>query len=181
MRSVLPHASEMAGFSPDYSVWDVIWVLFVLAVIIAMIILILKFLGKRSRGWGTSPLLRSLGGYPLGTNKSVQVIEFGGRIYVLGGGENITMLDAITDSETVAALLARHEALTETAGPPLAEWLQLRMRKARKPQMESSANADGRSQFQQALEERLKELADRRQRAEQLLGEKSSEDRSDHP
>jgi flagellar protein FliO/FliZ len=178
--NVLPYASEFSGVSPGYSPWDVIWILFVLAVIIALIILLLKFLGKRSRGWGSSPLLRSLGGYPLGTNKSVQIIEYGGRIYVLGVGENITILDAITDSETVASLLAQQESLEETSGPALPEWMRNWIRRGKRPGGQHTVQTDTRSSFQQTLEQRLQELADRRQRAEQLLGENSSKDRSDN-
>lgn len=179
--NVLPHASEFSGVSPGYSPWDMIWILFVLALIISLIVLLIKFVSKRSRGWGANQSLRSLGGYPLGTNKSVQIIEYSGRIYVLGVGENVTILDAITDQETVASLLARQESLAEASGPALPEWMRRWTRKNKGPAGQHTAQPDSRASFQQTLEQRLRELADRRQRAEQLLEENSSGDRSDHP
>ncbi len=178
--NALPYASDFSSASPGYSAWDMIWILFVLAIIIALIVLLLKFLGKRSRGWGTNRSLRSLGGYPLGTNKSMQIVEWNGRIYVLGVGENVTLLDSITDTETVASLLAEQDSQAESSGPVMPEWLR-KWTSRGKTRSFASAGTDTRPNFEQTLEKRLRELADRRQRAEQLLEDMPSGDRSDNP
>ena len=57
---------------------------------------------QRNRGWGTNRALRSLGGIPLGQNKSLQVVELSGRVYVVGVGDSITLLDKIDDPEASA-------------------------------------------------------------------------------
>lgn len=175
------HASDLSDANPAGSAWELLWILFVLAVVVALIVLLLRFLGRRSRGWGQSRSLRSLGGYPLGTNKSLQIVEWNGRIYVLGVGENVTLLDSITDPELAAALLAEHDTFAETAGPFLPEWLRKRVLR-KQPLEESAGHTDRRTDrpsFKQTLEERLRQLAERRRRAEQLLEEKPPEDRSD--
>ncbi|WP_276352491.1 flagellar biosynthetic protein FliO [Cohnella caldifontis] len=179
--NALPIAEDFGDVSPGGSAWEMLWILFVLAVIVGLIVLTLRFLGKRSRGWGMNRSLRSLGGYPLGTNKSMQIVEWNGRIYVLGVGENVTLLEAISDPDLVAALLAEHDASVESDRPALPSWLrklgQRRPPQADKPEL---AGTIARPSFEQTLEARLRELAERRQRAEQLLEDKPPDDRSDH-
>ncbi|MBW5444563.1 flagellar protein [Cohnella sp. CFH 77786] len=176
------YAGGFADNGPAGSVWDLLWILFVLAVIVGLIILLLRFLAKRNRGWGTNRSLRSLGGFPLGTNKSMQIVEWNGRIYVLGVGEDVTLLESITDPETVASLLAEHDSAAESSASPLPEWLRSWTRKFPSPEGgKANADADARESFEKTLENRLRELAERRQRAERLLEEKPNEDRSGHP
>ena len=62
----------------------------------------LNGLSQRNRGWGTNRALRSLGGIPLGQNKSLQVVELSGRVYIVGVGDNITLLDKIDEPEDSA-------------------------------------------------------------------------------
>ncbi|OXS59685.1 hypothetical protein B1A99_09065 [Cohnella sp. CIP 111063] len=173
-------ADELPDTSSLGSVWDLIRVLVVLGLIIGLIVLVLRFLAKRNRGWGMNRSLRSLGGYPLGTNKSMQIVEWNGRIYVLGVGENITLLESITDAEIVDALLAEHEAGMADMGPALPDWLR-KWTERNKPQSEdlASTTAGADSSFEKSLENRLRELSERRQKAEQLLEDNRSEDRTD--
>ena len=161
---------------------EMIWILFVLAVIVGLIIVLLRFLAKRNRGWGTNRSLRSLGGYPLGPNKSMQIVEWNGRIYVLGIGENVSMLDAITEPETVAALLAEYDSAQEGMTPRIPDWLRKLGRQERST-VRSSHPAEeqvNRPSFEETLEKRLSQLAERRRRAEQLLDEPFSEERPDN-
>jgi flagellar protein FliO/FliZ len=162
------------------SAWDLIWVLFVLAIIVGLIVLLLRFFAKRNRGWWMNRSLRSLGGFPLGTNKSMQIVEWNGRIYVLGIGENITLLESITDSDMVALLLAEHDSHTVKTAPVIPEWLR-KWTQRNNPQGEELAPKETNSQtsFEQTLENRLRQLSERRQRVEQMLDENRSEDRTD--
>jgi len=162
------------------SIWSLVWVLFVLGVIIGLIVLVLRFFAKKSRGWGMNRSLRSLGGFPLGTNKSMQIVEWNGRIYVLGVGENVTLLESITDSDAVDALLAEHDAESAASAPAIPEWLR-KLTQRNKPQGEekSSAMTGSDASFEKSLESRLRELSERRQKVEQMLDDSRSEDRTD--
>lgn len=161
------------------SPWDVLWILFVLAVIVGLIVVLLRFLAKRSRGFGMNRSLRSLGGYPLGPNKSMQIVEWNGRIYVLGVGENVSMLDAITDPDEVAALLAAYDMTQEEMPAGLPDWLRKFGQRNRPDAGSDEAAVDRGSlpSFEETLEQRLRKLAERRQRAEQLLEEPPSDER----
>lgn len=167
-------------FQKAGSSWDLIWVLFVLGIIVGLIVLSLRFLAKRNRGWWMNRSLRSLGGLTLGTNKSVQIVEWNGRIYVLGIGDNVTLIESITDTDTVAALLADHDSSEQAKAYPLPAWLRKwsgRNDAQGEPDSQSSANAS--SPFEKTLENRLRELTERRQRVEQLMEERRAEDRTD--
>lgn len=166
------------------SPWGLIWVLFVLAVIICLIVLLLRFMGKRNRGWGMNRSLRSLGGFPLGTNKSMQIVEWNGRIYVLGIGENVTLLESITDSDMVNVLLAEHDTQTQNTGPAIPDWLRKWTQRNNQQDIEhmpSPNEKNKQTSFEQTLEARLRQLSERRQRVEQMLEENRSEDRTDKP
>lgn len=161
------------------SSWDLIWVLFVLGIIVGLIVLSLRFIGKRNRGWWMNRSLRSLGGLTLGTNKSLQIVEWNGRIYVLGVGNDVTLLDAITDTESVASLLAEHDSEEMAKGNSLPAWLRkwsVRNNAQGEPGADSAANPNS---FEKTLENRLREMTERRQRVEQLMVERRAEDRTD--
>lgn len=167
------------SYSPG-SPWEVLWILFVLAVIVGLIVVLLRFMAKRNRGFGMNRSFRSLGGFPLGPNKSMQIVEWNGRIYVLGIGENVTMLDAITEPELVAAMLAEFDSAQEAMPAGIPEWLR-RFAQRRRPDEGDGEAANGRSpapSFEETLEHRLRQLAERRQRAERLLDESHSDERS---
>ncbi|MEQ4483986.1 flagellar biosynthetic protein FliO [Cohnella silvisoli] len=167
-------------FQGSTSAWDLIWVLFVLGIIVGLIVLVLRFFAKRNRGWGMNRSLRSLGGYPLGTNKSMQIVEWNSRIYVLGIGDNVTLLESITDPEIVADLLAEHDSATANTGATLPEWFRKWTGRNSEPSEDTVNNvANNGTSFEQTLENRLRQLSERRQRVEQLLEESRSGDRTD--
>jgi flagellar protein FliO/FliZ len=162
------------------SAWDLIWVLFVLGIIIGLIVLILRFFAKRNRGWGMNRSLRPLGGFPLGTNKSMQIVEWNGRIYVLGVGDDVTLIESISEPEVVAALLAEHDSNTANTGPAMPDWLRKWTGRNNPPNDENSSIQPGNNvSFEQTLENRLRQLSERRQRVEQLLEDSRSGDRTD--
>ncbi|WP_052476281.1 flagellar biosynthetic protein FliO [Cohnella kolymensis] len=162
------------------SAWDLIWVLFVLGLIVALIVLLLRFISKRNRGWWMNRSLRSLGGLTLGTNKSMQIVEWNGRIYVLGVGENVSLIESITEPEMVAALLAEHDTAAANTAPALPAWLR-KWSVRSNPQTEPGSHQESgkHPSFEQTLENRLRQLSERRQRMEQLLDESRSEDGTD--
>lgn len=169
-------------FSGAGSTWDLIWVLFVLAIIVGLIVIVLRALAKRNRGWWMNRSLRSLGGFPLGTNKSMQIVEWNGRIYVLGIGDDVTLLESITDPEIVVALLAEYDSTTTNPGPVLPDWLR-KWTGRNNPQDEETTNKEASNQtsFEHTLENRLRQLSERRKRVEQLLEDDRSGDRTNKP
>ena len=92
---------------PDQSkpfVLMLVQLFFYTALVIVLIVLFARFLAKRRQWWGEHALFQNLGGAPLGANKSVQLVKLGDKIYVLGVGEEITLLDIIDDPDEVRRL-----------------------------------------------------------------------------
>ncbi|MFC5702122.1 flagellar biosynthetic protein FliO [Cohnella faecalis] len=167
------------------STWDMLWVLFVLALMVGLIVLLLRFFAKRNRGWWMNRSLRSLGGLTLGTNKSMQIVEWNGRIYVLGVGEDVTLLESISDPDVVAALLAEHDTVNAAPAASLPIWLRKLTRQGgltdeTPKDVSEFTQPAGRSSFEQTLENRLRQLSERKQRMEQLLTDTKPEDRKNN-
>jgi flagellar protein FliO/FliZ len=164
----------MAG-SDSYA-GSIIWVIISLIIVIGLIILLIKWLSQRNRVWGTNRAVRSLGGVALGQNNSLQVIELTGRLYVVGVGENVTLLDKIEDVEQVQAILASLDRQSNGAvwsTNTITDFLK-RFRKQEPSSGEDLTNEQWdmqSSSFQSLLNQNLSKQADRKQQLESLLKE----------
>ncbi|SFS79200.1 flagellar biosynthetic protein FliO [Paenibacillus sp. BC26] len=155
-----------------------IWVIIALMLVVGLIILVMKWLSSRNRGWGTNRALRSLGGIPLGQNKSLQVVELSGRVYVVGVGEDITLLDKIDDPETASAIL---EAIEQQNGrtwntPNLTDFIG-RFRKTNKADEPTSEPWQAATSFKELLNNGMMRQSDQKQKVEELLKERNQNDR----
>lgn len=151
-----------------------IWVIVALLIVIGLIVLLIKYLASRNRGWGTNKALRSLGGIPLGQNKSLQVVELSGRLYVVGVGEDITMLDKIEDPDAVAAIM---DAIEQQNGrtwssPTIADFLG-RLRNKQQSSRPSEDEWQSSVSFKELLNNGMKRQADQKQKVEELLKEQN--------
>ncbi|MEW9667646.1 flagellar biosynthetic protein FliO [Ammoniphilus sp. 3BR4] len=82
-------------------------VVFFLIIIGLLIYFLIRFLSNQSRqSMGGLPL-RLLGGIALGHNRSVQVVQVGGKVYLLGVGQDVHLLHMMEDEEEVAEWLAK--------------------------------------------------------------------------
>src|SRR4051794_4510817 len=89
-------------------------VIIVLAVIVVLIVLLIRFLGRRNQSLMSGRSIRTLGAMGLGPNKSVQIIELGSSLYMIGVGENISILDKVTDPDEVALIINAFEDQTSS-------------------------------------------------------------------
>ncbi|NBI27373.1 flagellar biosynthetic protein FliO [Chengkuizengella marina] len=76
-----------------------VFVFFVLLLIIVLIFLVIKFLTKNTML--SNRLIKHLGGIKLGQKNSIQVIEFGGDIYLVGVGDDVQLIDKIDQIEKI--------------------------------------------------------------------------------
>lgn len=93
-------------------------VIFALLFIIALIILLLRFLGKKSKMIGANKGMQHLAGMQLGQHKSLQLIEVGPFIYVLGIGEDVHLIDKIEDPELVELIKQQMSDVSPFPGSP---------------------------------------------------------------
>ncbi|UJL47949.1 flagellar biosynthetic protein FliO [Virgibacillus sp. NKC19-16] len=85
--------------------FDLVKMFFALLLVLALIYLLIKFLGKRNKLFHQVKALENLGGISVGQNKSIQLVRIGTKVYLIGVGENVEMLQEITDDEIKKDLL----------------------------------------------------------------------------
>jgi flagellar protein FliO/FliZ len=69
--------------------------IFSFAAIILLLLLCLKFLKAKSRYIPSEGPFHSMGGYPLGSNRSLQMLMIGKTLYILGIGNEVRLLRTI--------------------------------------------------------------------------------------
>jgi len=168
--------AEMVGTTSI--VGNLIWVIVSLIIVIGLIVFVIKFMAGRSRIWGANRSLRSLGGVALGQNKSLQVVDIAGQLYIVGVGEDVRLLDKIEDPEQAEAIIQ----LLEHPSPPmwntaaaLSFMNRLRSRTAGGNVQETSPIGD--DDFRSMLQNKLQRQAETKLKVETLLNETLSKDR----
>lgn len=151
-------------------------VIFILAFIIGFFFLIMKVLARKKWNghFGRSDF-RTLGGIPLGPNKSVQLVEIGHTVYVLGVGEGVQVIDKIKDAQEVAHLLQSLSPDSREGarfGSGMREWMG-KWKRGGQEQEDDNAISEA---FQDVLQAKLMHRTGRKEMIEQML---RSDDRSE--
>ncbi|MHA6484388.1 flagellar biosynthetic protein FliO [Paenibacillus sp. strain BS8-2] len=167
------------GSEPSDLLGGMVWVIVSLAIVITLIVLVIKWLSNRSRAWGSNRSMRSLGGVALGQNSSMQVVEIADRIYVVGVGETITLLDKFEDPEQVAAVIAALAKQTEGSWNP--KDVTALIRRWRSGKTEEKQPNDERwnesASFQQLLQNKLSQQSGRKEQLENLFNKQNTNER----
>ena len=95
-------------------IFNVIKMIFALFFVLALIYLLLHFLKRRNKLFQIPHILENLGGISVGQNKSIQLVRIGERIYVVGVGENVEMLQELTDQAIKEKLLQKDQQQVKT-------------------------------------------------------------------
>ena len=95
-------------------IFNVIKMIFALFFILALIYLLLHFLKRRNKLFQIPHILENLGGISVGQNKSIQLVRIGEKIYVVGVGENVEMLQELTDQAIKEELLQKDQQQVKT-------------------------------------------------------------------
>ncbi|SDE69439.1 flagellar protein FliO/FliZ [Fontibacillus panacisegetis] len=167
--------SEQPFNSEDVNLWgNLITVIVVLAIIIVLILLMVRFLGKRSRFLSPNNSIHILGAIGLGPNKSLQVIEIGSSVYFVGVGEDISLLDKVSDPDEVDLL---HQAFEEegTKFTGVTSMISGLVSRFRKDPPNEEEELEGTS-FHEVFYSQLSKRPNRKRQMEELL--KDQEDQS---
>jgi flagellar protein FliO/FliZ len=177
--------SPSASTPPEIPMGDLsgyfIQVIITLAVIIGLIVVLIRFLAAKNKRWSGERMLRVHAGVALGQHKSLQIVEIGDAVYIVGVGENITLLDKIEDPERADTLLAslepKHGASTGAAFMTVAQIIgRFRKRSKTVPEDETRHSNE---QFRDLLHQKLKGIGSRKEAMEHWLKEDPTERRSE--
>lgn len=130
--------------------FDYIKMLLALVFVLGLLIFILKFINKRNVSYQANSLVRNVGGISVGSQKSIQVIQIGDSLYVIGVGEDVQLIKEINDPEEIEQLLNFYnEKQSITTTPYIAELMNKLKKKP--TEAENKDQAD----FGNLLNERL--------------------------
>lgn len=141
-------------------------VIFYLIVIIGIFIVIVKFLAQKNAGIASGKSLGSMGGVPLGTGKSIQIVKIGKSLYVVGVGDDVQLLEKIEDADEVALISDQLLRRSDTGGKGLnsiTSWIR-GLRESRKVEEEEMDNS-----FQELFLSKMSNISDRKKRVAEML------------
>ncbi|WP_199617979.1 flagellar biosynthetic protein FliO [Paenibacillus alkalitolerans] len=155
-------------------------VIITLVVIIGIIVLLIRFLAKKNKMWSGDRSMRVLGGVTLGQHKSMQVVEIGGALYIVGVGENITLIDKVTDQEALETVLLSLEGGRPSGRsavfPELFRWFS--SRKTGKQEQAYGDDAHSAAAFKDLLQTKLKSVANRKEALREWMDGEDAQRRS---
>lgn len=153
-------------------------VIIVLAIIIVLIVVLIRFLGRRNQTFMSNRSIRTLGAIGLGPNKSMQVIELGSSLYLIGIGENISILDKVTDPDEVALIIAAFEDQSSNQNNFLAPLIAKVKVKLRGEVPSQEIELSETSSFYETLQSKLRSAPERKEKMEELLRDDVTKDES---
>lgn len=89
---------------------NIIKLIFALLLVLALIFIAIRFLGKRNNLFQHVQALENLGGISLGPNRSIQIVRVGKKFYLIGVGDSVELLDEITDEQLIKQLTKQKES-----------------------------------------------------------------------
>ncbi len=149
--------TDIPEFESQFSWFDFVKMFFALGIVIALIYIILRFINKKNQLFGQMRAMENLGGLSLGTNRSIQLVRIGERIFVVGVGESIQLLKEITSPEEIEQLTNK----TQTQPLDISQTILNKWLPSKGQQNESKGTQ---MDFRNLLKDQLSELSEGRKK-----------------
>ncbi|WP_143848869.1 flagellar biosynthetic protein FliO [Alkalicoccobacillus porphyridii] len=168
--------SEVVFASQDSGFMTILKLIGALALIIALLYGLLRFLSKRTKSFQQSQLLENMGGVPLGPNRSVQLIKVGDRVLVVGVGDSIQLLTEIDAEDERKALLDLQQEQANQVGAPAQKAVEWATSKLKGQKISATKDMQGPDQNQASFKElftkKLEDASTSQAELEQALKER---------
>lgn len=165
-EELAPPDEPLADYGFDFGSFFTVIVALVL--VIGLILLTVRLLAK-GRTVLASGTVRNLGGVMVGQNKSVQLLQIGNSVYIIGVGENVTLLGKIERKEEMDALLQALHNPASLPGDGLLSYVR-RWRKGGADAVSQPDNAEtGAPSFHEIFHGKMKQIEQRRKRLKDML------------
>lgn len=152
---------ETESASSGIGIFDYIKVLFALILVIGLLVFVLKLINKKNSSYQKNNVLNNLGGLSLGQNKSVQLLQVGNRLFLVGVGEDISLIKEIDNQQEIEQLLDMYQNKQQDVSTNPFLFDLLKKFKSPKPneiKEEASFNALFSSKLNEIKKERSNEL-----------------------
>lgn len=78
--------------------------IFYTLLILVMIYGLIKFLAVRQKKFQPNQAVKLMGGTPLGNNKSLQLVKVGEKVYLIGVGDQVTLIKEFSESDEINSI-----------------------------------------------------------------------------
>lgn len=154
-----------------------LYVFFILIVIIVMIILLIRFLSIKNRSWMSNRSIKTLSGIQLGQNKSLQIVEIGHSVFVIGVGDNVELIEKIDQIEEIEYIKSSLHNQNNMIGSEKFAFIGNWFNRFRNPNNKSVPGEDSIS-FQEVFNNKMNQISDRKKRVEEILEDPRDKDRT---
>lgn len=138
------------------SAWDYIKMVLALLFVLALLYGVLKLVNSKNRMYQQNQLMQNLGGLSLGQHKSVQLLQVGDSLFLVGVGEDISILKEITDTDEKEKLMTFYNEKQEfTAQVP---YIANVLKRFKTPFLNEVSNKQEKGNFEQLFKKRLSEI-----------------------
>lgn len=151
---------------------NIVYVFGVLIVIIGLIIVLIRLLSAKNKGLMSSRSFKTLSGISLGQHKSIQLVEIGTSLYIVGVGDTIELIDKINDEAEIALI---KESLSSVEGQ-LVFSLQGIVERFRKPDKQSEVEDE--LSFQEVFYDKMNRIKQQKSEVEHILKNDDQTDRN---
>ncbi|WP_438446905.1 flagellar biosynthetic protein FliO [Gorillibacterium sp. sgz5001074] len=153
--------------SPADTFWMLAKVVAFLIIIIGIFLLIMKVVAQKNKMFHSTRSIKSIGGLGLGPNKSVQVVQIGRSLLVLGVGNDVELVSKIEDPEEIQYILDHIQpGPGDFKGfPSMGEWLKRWGKRQDAPE-----DMDVTPSFQAVFQEKMQRIANRQQKVDEVMG-----------
>ena len=147
---------EPVSVGVSVTAWDYIKMIFALLFVIALLYGLLRFVNSRNKNFQTNQLIHNLGGVGVGQGKSLQLMQVGNSIFLVGIGDDITLLKEITNPEEIENLTKVYEEKIDIGKSiPYISELIGRLKEKGNSRTETE---DKKSSFDETFQKRLQEI-----------------------
>jgi len=156
---------------------NLIMVIVVLALIVGLIILTIRFLAHKNSSWYQARSVRHMGGIGVGQNKSVQLVKIGSNLFVVGVGDNVQLLEKIDDKTEIDLIM---QSLNAPANLPGRGWIASiqRWMDARRHATSSQENRESPEahSFQELFHSKMQQVGQQRTQLREMLNDDNTKD-----
>lgn len=150
--------------------FDVLKMIVATVFVIILLYFILRMINKRSLHFNESQTIQNLGGTSLGTNRSVQLIRVGKRIFLIGVGENVQLLKEFDHEDEIREIIENYNEKMDQMLKPMD--LVSRLSKIFQKEKE---NAEEKSSFSSTFQQQLERISKERKKVYEQLEKKGSD------
>lgn len=168
-------SAEQSIQPPDFNnpkdiLQSIIYVIIVTAVIIGLIIVLIKVLAAKNRSLQANRSIKTLSGIHFGQNKSLQIVEIGHAIYIIGVGDNVELIHKIDEADEISyikqSLHMNDKWLSSGKIINLGQWLRQAKPKETKDEIVEMVEEPS---FQDVFHDKMKRIKEQKLEMEKLL------------